>query len=102
MLSLAALRRLRFPIGGAAKPETDLAARTVLAALALTAVCLLDEEGYDLRSRCLLDGKPGPIAFVGRGEVQEFGLDSNTASNYFLRRLRRRLRGWDCLGRRNP
>jgi CRISPR-associated protein Csb1 len=80
VLSLAALRRLRFPLNGAAQPETDLAARTVLAALGLAAICFLDEDGYDLRSRCLLDGKPGAMQFVGRGEVQEFDLDSVAAA----------------------
>jgi CRISPR-associated protein Csb1 len=80
VLSLAALRRLRFPVVGLIRPETDVAARTVLAALGLAAVCFLDEDGYDLRSRCLLDGKPGTMAFVGRGEVQEFALDAGTAS----------------------
>jgi CRISPR-associated protein Csb1 len=80
VLSLAALRRLRFPVGGAIKPETDLAARTVLAALGMAAICFLDEDGYDLRSRCLLDGKPGAMAFVGRGEAQEFGLDAGAAA----------------------
>jgi CRISPR-associated protein Csb1 len=80
VLSLAALRRLRFPVGGAIKPEADLAARTVLAALGMAAICFLDEDGYDLRSRCLLDGKPGAMAFVGRGEVQEFQLDAGAAA----------------------
>ncbi|SPE39595.1 CRISPR-associated protein, Csx4 family [Candidatus Sulfopaludibacter sp. SbA3] len=80
VLSLAALRRLRFPIGEAARPEADLAARTVLAALGLAAICFLDEDGYDLRSRCLLDGKPGAMAFVGRGEVQEFSLDADATA----------------------
>jgi CRISPR-associated protein Csb1 len=80
VLSLAALRRLRFPVGGAIQSETDLAARTVLATLGLAAICLLDEDGYDLRSRCLLDGKPGTMAFVGRGEVQEFTLDAGAAA----------------------
>lgn len=55
VLSLPALRRLRFPInGGKPTPETDAAGRTVLAALALTASTLAAENGYDLRSRCLL------------------------------------------------
>jgi CRISPR-associated protein Csb1 len=81
VLSLAALRRLRFPVNGAIRSEADLAARTVLAALGLAAVCFLDEDGYDLRSRCLLDGKPGSMAFVGRGEVQEFGLNAGAAAS---------------------
>ena len=80
VFSLAALRRLRFPLGGASNPEIDLAARTVLAALGLAAICFLDEDGYDLRSRCLLDGKPAAMAFVGRGEVQEFGLDASASA----------------------
>lgn len=60
VLSLAALRRLRFPPPGEAWEMTeeqrarDEAARMVLAALALTAVALADEAGMDLRSRCLL------------------------------------------------
>ena len=55
VLSLPALRRLRFPIdGGAAEPQVDLAARTALAALALLAATLTREQGADLRSRCLL------------------------------------------------
>jgi CRISPR-associated protein Csb1 len=80
VLSLAALRRLRFPLSAGTSPETDLAARTVLAALALAAICFLDDDGYDLRSRCLLDGKPGTFEFVGRGERHAFALDSELAA----------------------
>jgi CRISPR-associated protein Csb1 len=60
VLSLPALRRLRFPINGNAwKPtdeqhKRDNAARTVLAALGLCSAALADESGLDLRSRCLL------------------------------------------------
>lgn len=80
VLSLAALRRIRFPVGGVVKPEADLAARTVLAALGLAAICFLDEDGFDLRSRCLLDGKPGEMQFVGRGAKTPFGLDADGAA----------------------
>lgn len=79
VLSLAALRRLRFPLDGVTKPTVDAAARTVLAALGLAAICLLDEEGYDLRSRCLLDGKPGELELVGRGERLAFTLATDAA-----------------------
>ena len=55
VLSLAALRRLRFPIDGSApEARTDRAARTVLATLALLGAALAREAGADLRSRCLL------------------------------------------------
>lgn len=54
VLSLPALRRLRFPIDDKFKAEVDQAARTVLAALGLCAAALAAEAGLDLRSRCLL------------------------------------------------
>lgn len=54
VLSLPALRRLRFPVGGGYDFARDAAARTALAALALCAAALTREAGYDLRSRCLL------------------------------------------------
>ncbi|MCD6303922.1 MAG: type I-U CRISPR-associated protein Cas7 [Planctomycetes bacterium] len=54
VISLPALRRLRFPIDGKLDPEVDIKARTVLAALGLCAAALADDAGLDLRSRCLL------------------------------------------------
>jgi CRISPR-associated protein Csb1 len=54
VLSLPALRKLRFPLEGKTTPERDASARTVLAALALSATALAVESGFDLRSRCLL------------------------------------------------
>jgi len=56
VLSLVALRRLRFPLKGAADSDQaiDIAARTALAALAIAAATLAREEGADLRSRCQL------------------------------------------------
>lgn len=62
VLSLPALRRLRFPIGEAtfSTPEIDVAARTTLAALALCAATLQREQGADLRSRCFLVSSSEP------------------------------------------
>lgn len=59
VLSLPALRRLRFPIGPkkAATPESNGAARTYLAALGLLGATLAIADGYDLRSRCTLVAK---------------------------------------------
>jgi CRISPR-associated protein Csb1 len=71
VLSLPALRRLRFPSapGEKSSPAADAAARTYLASLGLLAATLVIESGYDLRSRCVLRateavtwhllGKPG-------------------------------------------
>jgi CRISPR-associated protein Csb1 len=59
VLSLAALRRLRFPLNDERNDipkaiKVDNAARTVLAALGLCAAALAADAGLDLRSRCLL------------------------------------------------
>ena len=61
VLSLAALRRLRFPLDGAAESdhETDVSARTALAALGLAAGTLARND-VDLRSRCHLFAESAP------------------------------------------
>ena len=77
VLSLAALRRLRFPIEGRVRErqdEIDRAAQATLAALALAAILLQDLDGLDLRSRCLLDGPPAPFELVGGGETTPYSL----------------------------
>ena len=82
-LSLAVLRRLRFPLDGAPDSEyqVDLAARTALAALGLAAGTLARED-VDLRSRCHLFAE-GPSAWqlLDRpGETpSEFPLDADAA-----------------------
>lgn len=60
VLSLPALRRLRFPGGNGSSTERNTAARTVLAALGLVAIAEQYEQGYFLRSRCdLVREEPG-------------------------------------------
>jgi CRISPR-associated protein Csb1 len=54
VLSLGALRKLRFPIDGKSDVHYDNAARTVLAAIGLCAGVLVTERGTSLRSRCTL------------------------------------------------
>lgn len=80
-LSLAVLRRLRFPLNGAADsvPEVDLAARTVLAALGLAAGTLARSD-VDLRSRCQLfaEGESTWQLLDRPAETpREFGLDAD-------------------------
>ena len=82
-LSLAVLRRLRFPLDGAAnsKPEVDLAARTALAALGLAAGTLARND-VDLRSRCHLFAESGSVwQLLDRpGEAPaEFAVDADAA-----------------------
>ena len=82
-LSLAVLRRLRFPLDGAADSErqVDLAARTVLAALGLAAGTLVRND-VDLRSRCHLfaEGASAWQLLDRPGEAPaEFALDPDAA-----------------------
>lgn len=69
VLSLVALRRLRFPtnqIGEAFTPDkrnaVEPAVRTALAAMGIASVVFAYEEGYDLRSRCVLAAS-APLTF---------------------------------------
>lgn len=61
VLSLAALRKLRFVTDASGeviardrRPDAEVAARTVIAALGLAAIAHQHEMDHDLRSRCLL------------------------------------------------
>jgi CRISPR-associated protein Csb1 len=87
VLSFIQLRRLRFPATTDGTPfngnrgEAETAARTALAALGLTAAALAFEQGFDLRSRCVLVAD-GPITFelVGRdGKAVPFDMSSADA-----------------------
>jgi len=82
VLSLPALRRLRFPQGIdgtelADRKQAEAAARTALAALALAGVVGAHAEGHDLRSGALLVGK-GPLAF------EIVGSDGTVSGTYTL------------------
>lgn len=88
VLSLAALRRLRFPnkAGEASKPEADLAARTVLAALALAAVAhQMDPPDYFLRSNCqlVLESEPAFELVVTASNTKAFALSADAADALF-------------------
>jgi CRISPR-associated protein Csb1 len=89
ILSLSALRRLHFPLLGAkAKPETDLSAQTLLAALALCAVTYARRDGNDLRSRCvLIPTAPALFELLGSDATQasSFSLTPDTATDLFNR-----------------
>ena len=54
VVSLGALRKLRFPVNGKDDPHVNDAARTVLTALGLCAGVLASEMNTSLRSRCHL------------------------------------------------
>ncbi len=88
VVSLPALRRLRFPAnpGERSSPEADNAARTYLAALGLLGATLAIDAGYDLRSRCILRATD-PIQWnlLGRpGEADvPFTLDKDGAISLY-------------------
>jgi CRISPR-associated protein Csb1 len=84
VLSFPQLRRLHFPdpATGHASAERDVAARTVLAALALYAVTLQQAEGYFLRSRCHLVPKQSAVyqlVGVTASEVEEVPVTTDLA-----------------------
>lgn len=82
VISLPALRRLKFPTGKKDQAAADLAARSVLAALGLCASTLSIEAGCDLRSRCLLvpeAGQSGWEIVKGDGSAETFALDAASA-----------------------
>jgi CRISPR-associated protein Csb1 len=89
VLSMVALRRLRFPanLDGEAfaveqRSKVEPAARAALAAMGLAAAVLAYEEGYDLRSRCVLAAS-APLTFEllhrGSSTPERFTLDRPTA-----------------------
>ncbi len=87
VLSFIQLRRLRFPTmpDGSAldgqRAQAEPAARTALAALGLAAAALAFEEGFDLRSRCVLvTDSPVTFEMVARdGTTAPFYLTSADA-----------------------
>ena len=86
VLSLPALRRLRFPLGGHVDSQVDLAARTMLATQALLAAALVREQGADLRSRCLLVAT-APAAWElldGSGGVRTFDFPVEQAREAYI------------------
>lgn len=81
VLSLTALRRLRFPADDASSPSRDAAARSVLAALGMVGITVARERGYWLRSRCGLvaDGAQ-PLELVNPdGTISPLEMDTKVA-----------------------
>ncbi|HET8540539.1 MAG TPA: type I-U CRISPR-associated RAMP protein Csb1/Cas7u [Anaeromyxobacter sp.] len=78
VLSLAALRRLHFPIDGGA--DASPVARLVLAALGLFALIELRRNDYDLRSRCalVLEGAPAMEIVKRDGVTEPVSLDGRS------------------------
>jgi CRISPR-associated protein Csb1 len=80
VLSLAALRTLRFPDDeGAVSRDRDHAAHAVLASIALVAIELQREAGYWLRSRCDLYAAEPPVREIVGGAGTTFDLDTAAA-----------------------
>ncbi len=108
VLTLAGLRRLRFPRTSAGEPippdkrdAAEAAARTALAALALAGIVWLRENDYDLRSRSLLVPKE-PLVFelLSRdgAEQKQLTLDKKGAADLLAaaeKEARTFQLGWD-------
>jgi len=83
VISLPALRRLRFPANGNNNSERDLAGRTALTALALCAATLSGEKGYNLRSQCDLYVPSGVPEWEILGQNEAFPLNAEDAVKLF-------------------
>jgi CRISPR-associated protein Csb1 len=89
VISLPGLRRLRFPDddGKSSTSERNIAARTVLAALALAAITYQRElQGYDLRSRCNLVPVDDQLVFeivTTAKDVAKFTQEPKQAADIF-------------------
>jgi CRISPR-associated protein Csb1 len=90
VLSLAALRRLKFPVIGNESGSADQFARVVLAALALVAITASREKGYWLRSRCGLvpDGWQDFEIIAADGGTTRLKLTSSNAIEAYQRAVR--------------
>lgn len=98
VISFAQLRRVGFrvSIDGTIFSEkqqaaANLAGQTLLAALGLAAISIANEDGYDLRSRCVLvpTDLPG-FELVGRttSQIAKFALEPTTALEIFAEAAR--------------
>lgn len=81
VISLPALRRLRFPVNG--NNNTDLPGRVALTALALCAATLSGEKGYNLRSQCDLYVPSGVPQWEIPGQNEAFSLNAEDAVKLF-------------------
>ncbi|PJF46706.1 MAG: type I-U CRISPR-associated protein Cas7 [Candidatus Thermofonsia Clade 3 bacterium] len=80
VISLPALRRLRFPVNG--NNNADLPGRVALTALALCAATLSSEKGYNLRSQCDLVASGVPQWEIP-GQNEAFSLNAEDAVKLF-------------------
>lgn len=86
-VTLAGLRRLSFPDpSGGQSDERNVAARTVLASLALCAITKHDEDGYSLRSRCDLypEAKSDEFELINNnGQIEKVSVTPDEAVSAF-------------------
>jgi CRISPR-associated protein Csb1 len=87
VLSLPAVRRLRFPdIKASSSHERDSAAHLALTALALAAMAFQRNQGYDLRSRCALipEEEPSFQVVTTARDTELFSLSADGAAKILV------------------
>ena len=94
VISLAALRRLRF---AGHNRDAETAARVAIAALGVAAIVLQHEMDHDLRSRCLLIPEHAPrLELVGRdGSAPECVSIDRDAVAHIVTQAAQASAGWD-------
>lgn len=83
VISIPAIRKLHFPVDGKENPEANNKGRSVIMALALSALSHSIEQGYDLRSRCLLvpQGEPQYEFIDSKGNASAFSISAEKADS---------------------
>ena len=81
VISIPAIRKLHFPVSGKDSHETDESGRSVILSLAIASIKHSIDQGYDLRSRCLLipRGEPKYEFIDSKGNASEFTLTTSDA-----------------------
>ncbi len=81
VISLPAMRRLHFPMDGKESTYTNDVARALLASLSIFALSSMENEGYDLRSGCLLvpEGKEALEIVSNDGSITAFSVDVSSS-----------------------
>lgn len=85
VLSLPSLRRLHFPFNGEETEKNNNYSRTLLVSMSLAAIMYMMDEGYDLRSRCLLVPAGDVVLEIiaNNGSITQYSISKDISRKIF-------------------